>query len=97
AEAAAMTGPDEAVLRVLRQALDQDPQNGPLWIHYADLLAQSGAPGEASAALRAAAERLDNPRPALKRLVPLLRTTGQLSEALFRPHVLLHPQHEPAP
>ena len=29
---------DESILQAMREALNKDPHNGPLWLHYADLL-----------------------------------------------------------
>jgi transitional endoplasmic reticulum ATPase len=79
-----MNQPDDSVLAALKGALDRDPGNGPLWIHYADLLRAAGRPGEASAALRSALEKGADEKEAVPRLLPLLRETGSLAEALIR-------------
>jgi transitional endoplasmic reticulum ATPase len=79
-----MIPPDDAVLAALKDALDRDPRNGPLWIHYAELLVAAGRSGEAAAALRTALERGADEKEALPRLLPLLRETGNLAEALIR-------------
>ncbi len=80
---------DDSLLLALGQALKLDPRNGPLWLHYADLLAGAGRAGDAVTALRTAVEIPGVRDGALRKLIPLLRTTGQLSEALIRAESLL--------
>jgi len=80
---------DESVLHALRTALDADPKNGALWQHYATLLVGAERVDDAIAALRTAGE-IESCRDAVsKQLIPLLRETGQLSEALLRAEALL--------
>src|ERR1044071_3568693 len=87
--------PDESILIALKQALVADPGNGPLWIHYAGLLHGAGRAEEAIAALRGAVERVADRRPLIKRMVPLLRETGQIHEAEVRAEMLLDVRDEP--
>jgi SpoVK/Ycf46/Vps4 family AAA+-type ATPase len=84
-----------SLIPALKQALERDPRNGPLWLHYADLLEAAGRPEEAVTALRTAIEVVEDRRAAVKRLVPLLRTTGNVSEALIRVETLLDVRDEP--
>ena len=79
-----MNEPSPALIHALKQALEHDRKNGPLWLHYADLLAQAQRVPEAIAALRAAAELVEDKRGAIKKLIPLLRVSDQLSEAMLR-------------
>ena len=76
--------PNDAVLEALKQALDRDPRNGPLCIHYADLLAQAGRAADAISALRTALDLGAGETNVLPRLLPLLRQAGHLAEALIR-------------
>src|SRR5262245_40385527 len=73
---------NEAVLAALKQSLEQDPSNGPLWLHYAALLAQAGRPAEAVHALRGAREHVADRWDLGRRMVPLLRAAGEPAEAL---------------
>jgi SpoVK/Ycf46/Vps4 family AAA+-type ATPase len=91
-----MSEPNVALIQALKQALEHDRKNGPLWQHYAELLAQAGRTPEAIAALRTAVELVEDKRSAIKSLIPLLRQTDQLSEALIRAEMLLELRDEPA-
>jgi tetratricopeptide (TPR) repeat protein len=75
---------DPSLLAALAQALESDPRNGPLWLHYADMLVAAGRRDDALAALRTAVEIAPAREAALKKLVPLLRESGMLAEALIR-------------
>lgn len=75
---------DPSVIAALAQALKNDPRNGALWIHYADLLVGASRADEALVALRTAVEIAAVREAAMRKLVPLLRETGNLSEALIR-------------
>lgn len=90
-----MNEPNSALIQALKQALEHDRKNGPLWLHYAELLSQAGRTQDAIAALRTAAELVEDKRSAIKSLIPLLRQTDQLSEALIRAEMLLELRDEP--
>lgn len=75
---------DPTLIAALAQALKSDPRNGPLWLHYADMLVAANRRGDALTALRTAVEIAAAREAALRKLVPLLREEGQLSEALIR-------------
>ncbi len=75
---------DPSLLQGLKQALEIDPKNGALWLHYADLARQAGVDEEGLRALRTAAELPDVRAAALAKLVPWLRERGELAEALLR-------------
>jgi len=81
-----MTDP---VLTALKDLLAREPGNGPLWLHYAELCERAGATGDALAALRRALELAPVADAAERRLVPLLRKSGALDEALIRAERLL--------
>ncbi|HTF88501.1 MAG TPA: AAA family ATPase [Planctomycetota bacterium] len=78
-----------ALIDALAQALRADPRNGPLWLHYAELLRAEKRDAEALTALRTAAEITAVRDEALLKLIPMLRNAGQLSEALIRAESLL--------
>ena len=80
---------DDAVLAALESALKSDPRNGPLWLHYAELLETAGREEDALHALRTATELEDSRAAAVRRLIPLLRRRGQRAEALIRVEGLL--------
>lgn len=84
---------DDPLISAIAQALERDPRNGTLWVHYASLLGAAGRAGDALAALRTAAEIPAVRAEALRKLVPMLREAGQLSEALIRAEAHLE-QHE---
>lgn len=84
------------VLEALRRALEADPRNGPLWLHYAELLEQAGRTEDALLALRSAAMLPDSGRAAERRMIPLLRSLGQLAEALIRAEKLLEAGEDPS-
>jgi transitional endoplasmic reticulum ATPase len=86
---------DLNLIAALKQALNADPKNGPLWLHYADLLAQAGRREDAIGALRTA-ELVADRRTVSAKLVPLLRKAGQLPEALVRAETLLEVLDDPA-
>jgi SpoVK/Ycf46/Vps4 family AAA+-type ATPase len=75
---------DSTLLAALAQALKSDPRNGPLWVHYADQLLAAERRDDSIAALRTAVEIAAVRESALKKLVPLLRESGHVSEALIR-------------
>ena len=75
---------DDTILRALRETLDRDPHNGVLWLHYAQLAEERGHVEDALVALRTAIEIEAVRDEATRKLIPLLRRTGQLSEALIR-------------
>jgi len=80
---------DDPVLSALKDLLAREPANGPLWLHYAELLERSGARNEALAALRRALELPAVAAQAERRMIPLLRQAGALDEALIRAEALL--------
>lgn len=84
-----MDTPDPTVLAALRAALDADPRNAPLWLHYADLLESAGQDDAALDAMRSALRADPSHRRAGLRLVPMLRESGRLDEALIRAEDLL--------
>lgn len=84
---------DDPLISAIAQALERDPRNGTLWIHYASLLAAANRAHDALAALRTAAEIPAVRTEALRKLVPMLREAGQLSEALIRAEAHLE-QHD---
>ncbi len=86
---------DATVLNALAQALERDPRNGALWIHYAELLVAAGRAEDAASALRTAAELSATRKQALGKLVPLLREQGKLAEALIRAEAALELGHDP--
>ena len=86
---------NDPILAALKSALDKDPRNAPLWLHYAELLEGAGAHDEAIAALRTTLELEGDARSALRRLVPLLRQRDQLSEALIRAEKFLATDNDP--
>lgn len=79
----------DPVLEALRSLLEREPRNGPLWLHYAELLERAGQAAEALAALRKALELPEAAAQAERRMIPLLRKTGALAEALIRVEGLL--------
>lgn len=83
------------VLRALRASLEQDPRNGALWLHVAKLHEEDGQLEEAISALRTATALQDVRRAAQTALVPLLRRTGALAEALLKAEDLLAEQEDP--
>jgi len=80
---------DDPVLSALMELLVREPGNGPLWLHYAELLERGGQRDAALAALRRALELPAVAPQAERRMVPLLRQTGALDEALIRAEALL--------
>ncbi|MFN0241362.1 MAG: AAA family ATPase [Planctomycetota bacterium] len=84
---------DDPLISAIAQALERDPRNGTLWIHYASLLVAAGRTADALAGLRTAAEIPAVRTEALRKLVPMLREAGELSEALIRAEAHLE-QHE---
>jgi SpoVK/Ycf46/Vps4 family AAA+-type ATPase len=84
------------LIDALGRALAADPANGPLWLHYADLLAQADRPDEAIAAYRSALPHVSEPASAIVPLVALLRQSGQLAEALIRAEGHLETEDHPA-
>ena len=87
---------DPSLLQGLKQALEIDPKNGALWLHYADLARQAGADEEGLRALRTAAELPDVRAAAVAKLVPWLRERGELAEALLRAEAQLERAEDPA-
>lgn len=90
-----MTHEIDAVLNALRIALEQDPSNGPAWVHYADLLRDSGAIEQAADALRKALALEVDTAAVTRKLVPLLRQLGELDEAMIRAEQLLEAADAP--
>lgn len=87
---------DPSLLQGLKQALEIDPKNGALWLHYADLARQAGSDDEGLRALRTAAELSDVRAAAVAKLVPWLRERGELAEALLRAEAQLERAEDPA-
>lgn len=87
---------DPSLLQGLKQALEIDPKNGALWLHYADLARQAGVDEEGLRALRTAAELPDVRAAAVAKLVPWLRERGELAEALLRAEAQLERAEDPA-
>jgi SpoVK/Ycf46/Vps4 family AAA+-type ATPase len=79
----------DPVLEALHEALQRDPHNGPLWLHYAELLERGGRARDALAALRTALTLPGVQHDAERRMIPLLRQLGELAEALIRAERLL--------
>jgi SpoVK/Ycf46/Vps4 family AAA+-type ATPase len=75
---------DHSLIDALQQALAKDPGNGPLWLHYGGLLAGAERAADAAVALRKAADLGQPAGAVLRLLMPALRATGQLAEALVR-------------
>ena len=88
-----MTTPE--ILSALAQALERDPKNGPLWIHYAELLATAGKQPDALKALRMASEIAPVRAEALLKLVRALLDAGELSEAMLRAEGELEAREDP--
>jgi transitional endoplasmic reticulum ATPase len=84
------------VLNALKQALEQAPNNGPLWLHYGDLLGQAGRVDEAVTALQTAAEFPAEKPAAIRKVVALLREAGRLAEAVVRAERHLQTADDPA-
>ncbi len=87
---------DPALLETLSKTLQADPRNGPLWMHYGDLLVQAGRVPDALAALRSAAELPATRDAATRKLLPLLREYGHAAEALIRAEAALARGEDPA-
>ncbi len=83
------------VLRALRTSLESDPRNGALWLHVARLHEEDGDLEQAIASLRTASSLADVARGAQVALIPLLRRTGALAEALLRAEALLEEAEDP--
>lgn len=86
---------DPSLLAALAQALERDPRNGALWIHYAELLVAAQRHDDALAALRNAVEIPSARSQAVRKLVPLLRQRGLLAEALIRAEAALESAPDP--
>ncbi len=80
---------DALLLDALAKALQSDPRNGALWLHYADLLKQAGREDDALTALRRAFELEDVRLVAARKLVASLREAGQYAEAVIRAEAVL--------
>jgi len=87
---------DDPLLASLARALEREPRNGELWLHYARLLEQAGRRDDGLAALRTAAELPDTRLAALRELVPRLRERHLLAEALLRCEAALAAGEDPA-
>ena len=83
------------VLRALRATLESDPRNGALWMHVARLHEEENQFDEAISALRTAAALPQTRRAAQIALVPLLRRSGALAEALLKAEALLEEAEDP--
>src|SRR5438045_502825 len=86
---------DPVLKAALKQALQTDPRNGPLWAHYAEMLATAAETTEAIDALRKAIEFGAGSSLHVRRLVQLLREDGQLAEALIRAEQTLERVDDP--
>jgi SpoVK/Ycf46/Vps4 family AAA+-type ATPase len=80
---------DASLLDALAKALQSDPRNGALWLHYADLLKHAGRADDALNALRRAFELEDVRLAAARKLVASLREAGQYAEAVIRAETAL--------
>src|SRR5687768_4396986 len=80
---------NDAVLSALRLTLEREPGNEALWLHYIDMLAEAGRAGDALIAARAAREHVADRWALGKKMVPLLRDTGEVAEAAARAETLL--------
>lgn len=87
---------ESALLMALRQALELDTANGPLWAHYGELQLQAGNKDEAVIALRKAVELGQNHPPLLCKLLATLRDQGLLAESLIRAESALSGHDLPA-
>ena len=85
----------DLVLIALKQALQADPGNGPLWAHYGELLADCGRDAESIEALRKAVDLHPAATTTVARLVRLLRSGGRSAEALIRAEQALERQDDP--
>ena len=65
-----------------------------MWTHYGDLLAENGEQSTALNAYRTALELIEEKRYIHKRMLPLLRATGNVAEALIRAEALLEEQED---
>ncbi len=83
------------LLAALKRALDTDPRNGDLWLHYAAELRRVDLCDDAIAAYRFALEVEGCRDDANRGLVSLLRIKGDLAEALIRVEQLLVKFDEP--
>jgi AAA+ superfamily predicted ATPase len=88
-----MTDP---VLDALAKALENDPDNGPLWQHYGQMLAAAGRARDAAKALTRALDCGAAERSVLPALLPLLRASGQAAEAVIRAESWLERHEDPA-
>jgi len=91
-----MSDTKDALLRTLAAAVESDPQNLPLRLHYVELLIEVERQGEAIDALRIAAEQLPDDEALQGQLLGLLRRKGDLAEALIRAEALLDRRETPA-
>lgn len=83
---------DTTLLDALRQALECDTGNGPLWAHYGELLFNAGRHQAAADAFRKAADLGAGGVGVMRKLIPLLRELGQLPEALIRAETAVEAQ-----
>ena len=86
----------DSLLDALARALQADPRNGTLWLHYAEMLTQAGRGDDTLAALRKAVELEGVRTQAARKLVALLREQGQYAEALIRAEAELARGEDPA-
>lgn len=86
----------DSLLDALARALQADPRNGTLWLHYAEMLTQAGRGNDTLAALRKAVELEGVRTQAARKLVALLREQGQYAEALIRAEAELARGEDPA-
>ncbi|MFC1588294.1 AAA family ATPase [Planctomycetota bacterium] len=93
-KAAKMNQPNNEVINAIRKTLDDNPENTALWLHFAELLEQAENFTEAIGALRKAIELDDEKNTAIRRLIPILRRCGQLSEAVIRIETQLEEEPE---
>ena len=79
----------ETLIQAIGQALQQDPKNGTLWLHYGELLQENKQQQQALEAFRNASELVEDKKVVYKKMIPLLRQMGKVAEALIRAEDIL--------
>jgi transitional endoplasmic reticulum ATPase len=87
---------NDDTLRALELALQASPDNVPLLLLHADQCAKAGRAADGVKSLRRARDLGADRRAVDRQLVPLLRATGDLGEALIRCEALLAEQADAA-
>ena len=87
---------DDPILAALKGAIDRDPRNGHLWLHYGELLEKADRTEEALRAIRTASEMEATAAQALPVLIRLMRQQGHWTEALLRAEKALQESEDPA-